>query len=68
MEIWRSRSSLTRPHRILSRTYSLILDLINAQEELVALKKGGAKGGLTADAEKKYKLEIGEPRCWDRSP
>ena len=26
--------------RILSRTYSLILDLINTQEELVALKKG----------------------------
>lgn len=26
--------------RILSRTYSLILDLINTQEELVTLKKG----------------------------
>merc|ERR1712032_437664 len=43
---------------ILSRTYSLLLDLINAQEELAALKKGGAKGALSGDAEKKYKLEI----------
>lgn len=31
--------SLPAP-RILSRTYSLILDLINTQEELVVLKKG----------------------------
>ncbi|KDN48215.1 B-cell receptor-associated 31-like protein [Tilletiaria anomala UBC 951] len=41
---------------ILSRTYSLILDLINVQEELVALKKGGA--ALTPSGEQKYKTEI----------
>ncbi|GAC98636.1 endoplasmic reticulum protein [Pseudozyma hubeiensis SY62] len=43
---------------ILSRTYSLILDLINAQEELVALKKGGKTSGSGADIEKKYLTEI----------
>ncbi len=34
---------------ILSRTYSLILDLINTQEELVALKKGSKTAGSGAD-------------------
>ncbi|EPQ30653.1 uncharacterized protein PFL1_01554 [Pseudozyma flocculosa PF-1] len=44
---------------ILSRTYSLILDLINTQEELVALKKGGkASGASGSDIEKKYQTEI----------
>ncbi|CDU24189.1 uncharacterized protein SPSC_02818 [Sporisorium scitamineum] len=43
---------------ILSRTYSLILDLINTQEELVALKKGAKGSGSGADVEKKYLTEI----------
>ncbi|SAM68012.1 related to B-cell receptor-associated protein and related proteins [Ustilago bromivora] len=43
---------------ILSRTYSLILDLINTQEELVALKKGAKTSGSDADIEKKYLTEI----------
>ncbi|KAJ1020014.1 hypothetical protein NDA16_004295 [Ustilago loliicola] len=43
---------------ILSRTYSLILDLINTQEELVALKKGAKTSGSGADIEKKYLTEI----------
>ncbi|PWZ01496.1 hypothetical protein BCV70DRAFT_198929 [Testicularia cyperi] len=43
---------------ILSRTYSLILDLINTQEELVALKKGAKTAGTGADIEKKYQQEI----------
>ncbi|ETS60889.1 endoplasmic reticulum protein [Moesziomyces aphidis] len=43
---------------ILSRTYSLILDLINTQEELVALKKGSKTTGTGADIEKKYLQEI----------
>ncbi|CBQ71138.1 conserved hypothetical protein [Sporisorium reilianum SRZ2] len=43
---------------ILSRTYSLILDLINTQEELVALKKGAKGSASGADIEKKYLTEI----------
>lgn len=43
---------------ILSRTYSLILDLINTQEELVALKKGSKISGSAADIEKKYQTQI----------
>ncbi|PWN48655.1 B-cell receptor-associated 31-like protein [Violaceomyces palustris] len=41
---------------ILSRTYSLILDLINTQEELVALKKGAKP--ISPSVEQKYKNEI----------
>ncbi|KIS69880.1 uncharacterized protein UMAG_02396 [Mycosarcoma maydis] len=43
---------------ILSRSYSLILDLINTQEELVALKKGAKTSSSGADIEKKYLTEI----------
>ncbi|KAN0065549.1 Endoplasmic reticulum transmembrane protein 3 [Thecaphora frezii] len=44
---------------ILSRTYSLILDLINTQEELVALKKSGkASSASTSELEKKYQRDI----------
>lgn len=37
-------TALHRPHSILSRTYSLITELISTQDELVAAKKGSGSG------------------------
>ncbi|KAK0539100.1 Endoplasmic reticulum transmembrane protein 3 [Tilletia horrida] len=44
---------------ILSRTHSLVVDLIKTQEENVTLKKSGAKGGAVTSGEKaQYEQQI----------